>query len=147
VRLCLHERIPRRSAFESLAYDRNNQWMPFAQRTGGRGEAMLIGSVAAATVGLEILALRNAQPRLLEPDRPVIAASLKRLASLILRPTGSGSIAAFAAATRAQAETLGKRGDADPSLLGVAASLRVIAAAVEDNPRFFHSPRAGTRRS
>jgi uncharacterized membrane protein YccC len=147
VRLCLHERIPRRSAFESLAYDRINQLMPFAQRTGGRGEAMLIGSVAAATVGLEILALRNAQPRLPEPDRPVIAASLKRLASLILRPTGSGSIAAFAAATRAQAETLGKRGDADPSLLGVAASLRVIAAAVEDNPRFFHSPRAGTRRS
>ncbi len=25
--------------------------------------------------------------------------------------------------------------------------LRVIAAAVEDNPRFFHSPRAGTRHS
>jgi len=147
VRLCLHERIPRRSAFESLAYDRINQLMPFAQRTGGRGEAMLIGSVAAATVGLEILALRNAQPRLPEPDRPVIAASLKRLASLILRPTGSGSIAAFAAATRAQAEALGKRDAADPSLLGVAASLRVIAAAVEDNPRFFHSPRAATRRS
>jgi uncharacterized membrane protein YccC len=151
VRLCLHERVPRRSAFESLAYDRINQLMPFAQRTGGRGEAMLIGSVAASTVGLEILSLRNAQPHLPEPDKPIIADFLKRLASLILRSAGSGlgggSISAFAAATRAEAEALGKRGDADRPLLAVAASLRVIAAAVEDNPRFFHSPRPGTRHS
>ncbi|MDN5928253.1 MAG: FUSC family protein [Hyphomicrobiales bacterium] len=151
VRLCLHERVPRRSAFESLAYDRINQLMPFAQRVGGRGEAMLTGSVAAVTVGLEILALRNAQPHLPEPDRAFIANFLKRLASLILRSAGSGlgsgSISAFAAATRAEAEMLGKRSDAGSSLLAVAASLRVIAAAVEDNPRFFHSPRAVARHS
>jgi uncharacterized membrane protein YccC len=151
VRLCLHERVPRRSAFESLAYDRINQLMPFAQRTGGRGEAMLAGSVAAVTVGLEILTLRDIQPRLAEQDRPTVAEFLKRLASLILRSAGSGlgsgSISTFAAKTRAKAEELGKRSDADPSLLVVAASLRVIAAAVEDNPRFFHSPRAGTRHS
>jgi uncharacterized membrane protein YccC len=151
VRLCLHERVPRRPAFESLAYDRINQLMPFAQRSGGRGEAMLTGSVAAVTVGLEILALRNIQPRLAEPDRPVIADFLKRLASLILRSAGSGlgggSISTFAAKTRAKAEELGKRSDADPPLLAVAASLRVIAAAVEDNPRFFHSPRANSGRS
>ncbi|RVC27303.1 FUSC family protein, partial [Mesorhizobium sp. M7A.F.Ca.CA.004.04.2.1] len=30
-RLCLHERVPRRSAFESLAYDRINQLMPLVQ--------------------------------------------------------------------------------------------------------------------
>ncbi|RVD30208.1 FUSC family protein, partial [Mesorhizobium sp. M4B.F.Ca.ET.019.03.1.1] len=60
-RLCLHERIPRRSAFESLAYDRINQLMPQVQRTGRRGDPILGGSIAAVTVGLEVLRLRHAQ--------------------------------------------------------------------------------------
>jgi uncharacterized membrane protein YccC len=143
VRLCLHERVPRRSAFESLAYDRINQLIPFAQRTGGRGEAMLAGSVSAVTVGLEILVLRNALPSLPGPVRSDIADLLKRLASLILRATGSQSIHAFATAARAEAETLGGMDDANSSLLPVAACLRVIAAAIEDNPRFFRNLRSG----
>ncbi|OJU04882.1 MAG: fusaric acid resistance protein [Rhizobiales bacterium 65-79] len=147
VRLCLHERVPRRSAFESLAYDRINQLMPFAQRTGSRGEAMLSASVAAVTVGLEVLVLRNAEPHLPDAVKPVITGFLKRLASLILRPTGSHAIGDFAAATRAEAEALGARGDASQPVLAVAAALRVIAAAVEDNPRFFRDTRSGPRSS
>jgi uncharacterized membrane protein YccC len=147
VRLCLHERVPRRSAFESLAYDRINQLMPFAQRTGSRGEAMLAASVAAVTVGLEILVLRDAEPHLPDAVKPVIAGFLKRLASLILRPTGSHAIGDFATATRAEAEALGARGDASQPVLAVAAALRVIAAAVEDNPRFFRDTRSGPRSS
>ncbi|RUZ53910.1 FUSC family protein, partial [Mesorhizobium sp. M7A.F.Ca.CA.004.05.2.1] len=40
-RLCLHERVPRRSAFESLAYDRINQLMPLVQNAGQKGDAGL----------------------------------------------------------------------------------------------------------
>jgi uncharacterized membrane protein YccC len=143
VRLCLHERVPRRSAFESLAYDRINQLMPFARRTGGRGEAMLTGSVAAATVGLEILALRNALPSLPAAVRHEISEFLKRLASLILRSSGGRSLHSFAEATRAEAQGLGATNDSSSALLSAAGSMRVIAAAVEDNPRFFHNLRGG----
>ncbi|TIX21336.1 FUSC family protein, partial [Mesorhizobium sp.] len=59
-RLCLHERVPRRSAFESLAYDRINQLMPLVQNAGRKGDAVLGGGVAAVTVGLEVLRLRDA---------------------------------------------------------------------------------------
>ncbi|WP_292177101.1 FUSC family protein, partial [Mesorhizobium sp.] len=59
-RLCLHERVPRRSAFESLAYDRINQMMPLVQNAGRKGDAVLGGGVAAVTVGLEVLRLRDA---------------------------------------------------------------------------------------
>jgi uncharacterized membrane protein YccC len=147
VRLCLHERVPRRSAFESLAYDRINQLMPFAQRTGSRGEAMLAASVAAVTVGLEILVLRGAAENLPETARPLVANFLKRVASLLLRPAGAHTISDFAASTRAEAEALGSREDADRSVLNAAAALRVIAAAVEDNPRFFRNPRGPLPRS
>jgi uncharacterized membrane protein YccC len=147
VRLCLHERAPRRSAFESLAYDRINQLIPFAQRTGSRGEAMLTGSVSAVTIGLEILILRNALPSLPEPVRRDISDFLKRLASLILRSAGGQSIHAFAAAARAEAEALVERPEETTVLLSVAAALRVIAAAVEDNPRFFRNLRGSPDRS
>ncbi|TIV92483.1 MAG: FUSC family protein, partial [Mesorhizobium sp.] len=60
-RLCLHDRIPRRSAFESLAYDRINQLMPQLQQTGRKGDPILGGSIAVVTVGLEVLRLRGAQ--------------------------------------------------------------------------------------
>jgi hypothetical protein len=108
---------------------------------------MLSASVAAVTVGLEILVLRNAEPHLPDAARPVIAGFLKRLASLILRPTGAHAIGDFATATRAEAETLGARSDASQPVLAVAAALRIIAAAVEDNPRFFRDTRSGPRSS
>ncbi|WP_352492748.1 MULTISPECIES: FUSC family protein [unclassified Mesorhizobium] len=53
--------MPRRLAFESLAYDRVNQLMPLLQNAGEKGDAVLAGGIAAVTVGLEILRLRNAQ--------------------------------------------------------------------------------------
>ena len=41
-RLCLHERIAKRSAFESLAYDRISQLMPLLQGSGKEGEALIV---------------------------------------------------------------------------------------------------------
>ncbi|TIW64038.1 MAG: FUSC family protein, partial [Mesorhizobium sp.] len=72
-RLCLHERVPRRSAFESLAYDRVNQLMPLLQRVGRKGDAVLGGSIAAVTVGLEILRLRSAQQDAAIPPETVLS--------------------------------------------------------------------------
>ncbi len=136
VRLCLHERAPRRTAFETLAYDRINQLMPFAQRPGSGGDLMLSGSVAAVTVGLEILSLRDAKQALPPADREWVDGFLKRLAALLLRAPGRQSTDVFIASTRDEAASLGDSADSD-RLLPVAASLRVIAAAIEDNPAFF----------
>ena len=108
---------------------------------------MLSASVAAVTVGLEILVLRGAAENLPETVRPLVANFLKRVASLLLRPAGAHTISDFAASTRAEAEALGSREDADRSVLNAAAALRVIAAAVEDNPRFFRNPRGPLPRS
>jgi uncharacterized membrane protein YccC len=134
VRLCLHERIPRRSAFESLAYDRINQLMPYARQAGGPGEAALRGSVAAVTVGLEILRLRNA---MLPQDVAVAVADfLRKLARVFLRPVGGETAAEFVRATRALAADIAGGHD-EIAVLQAAASLRVIAAAIEAHPAFF----------
>lgn len=138
-RLCLHERIPRRSAFESLTYDRINQLLPYAQRLGDTGKALLGGSVAAVTVGLEILRLRKLQfgGKLAERDKAFIAAFLSRFANeALLPPTGKKSLQAVADSTRqAASEMAARRSDAET--LQAAAALRVIAAALEDYPVFF----------
>lgn len=138
-RLCLHERIPRRSAFESLTYDRINQLLPYAQRLGDTGKALLGGSVAAVTVGLEILRLRKLQfgGKLAERDKAFIAAFLSRFANeALLPPTGKKSLQAMADSTRqAASEMAARRSDAET--LQAAAALRVIAAALEDYPIFF----------
>ncbi len=138
-RLCLHERIPRRSAFESLTYDRINQLLPYAQRLGDTGKALLGGSVAAVTVGLEILRLRKLQfgGKLAERDKAFIAAFLSRFANeALLPPTGKKSLQAMADSTRqAASEMAARRSDAET--LQAAAALRVIAAALEDYPVFF----------
>ncbi|PWJ85644.1 putative membrane protein YccC [Pseudaminobacter salicylatoxidans] len=138
-RLCLHERIPRRLAFESLTYDRINQLLPYAQRLGDTGKALLGGSVAAVTVGLEILRLRKLQfgGKLAERDKAFIAAFLSRFANeALLPPTGKKSLQAMADSTRqAASEMAARRSDAET--LQAAAALRVIAAALEDYPIFF----------
>ncbi|PBC11873.1 FUSC family protein [Mesorhizobium sp. WSM3859] len=142
-RLCLHERIPRRSAFESLAYDRINQLMPQVQRTGRRGDPILGGSIAAVTVGLEVLRLRHAQLNSAVPRETVesIGNFLRGLArELLFRRPGEPQTATIAVA-RQYAASIGERSDR-LEMLRIAASLRIIAAAMEDYPDFFAKGRA-----
>ncbi|MBZ9918810.1 FUSC family protein [Mesorhizobium sp. BR1-1-12] len=137
-RLCLHERVPRRSAFESLAYDRINQLMPLVQTSGRKGEAVLGGSVAAVTVGLEILRLRAAQQAHAVPAETTlsIANFLRGLArELLFRAPGDPQTATIAVA-RQYAAGIAQR-NATGEMLQIAASLRIIAAAMEDFPDFF----------
>ena len=137
-RLCLHERVPRRSAFESLAYDRVNQLMPLTPRAGKKGDAILDGSIAAVTVGLEILRLRNAQQSPAIPSETALSITnfLRGLArELLFRRPGEPQTATIAVA-RQYAAGLTDRSDS-AEMLQVAASLRIIAAAIEDFPEFF----------
>ncbi|MEI9427506.1 FUSC family protein [Mesorhizobium sp. Cs1299R1N3] len=139
-RLCLHERLPRRSAFESLAYDRVNQLMPLVQNSGRKGEAVLGGGVASVTVGLEILRLRTASQNHAIPSETTlsIANFLRGLArELLFRASGDPQTATIAVA-RQYAAGIAQR-DATGDMLQIAASLRIIAAAMEDFPDFFAS--------
>ncbi|RTL95136.1 MAG: FUSC family protein [Hyphomicrobiales bacterium] len=142
-RLCLHERIPRRSAFESLAYDRINQLMPQVQQTGRRGDPILGGSIAAVTVGLEVLRLRHARLDSAVPRETVesIGNFLRGLArELLFRRPGEPQTATIAVA-RQYAAAIADRSDRF-EMLRIAASLRIIAAAMEDHPDFFAKGRA-----
>lgn len=137
-RLCLHERVARRSAFESLAYDRINQLMPLVQNAGRKGDAVLGGGVAAVTVGLEILRLRGASQGQAIPSETAlsIANFLRGLArELLFRAPGDPQTATVAVA-RQYAAAIARRNDAG-ELLQIAASLRIIAAAMDDFPDFF----------
>lgn len=141
-RLCLHERVPRRSAFESLAYDRINQLMPLVQNSGRKGDAVLGGGVAAVTVGLEILRLRSASQGHVVPSETAlsIATFLRGLArELLFRAPGDPQTATVAVA-RQYAATIAQR-NASGDVLQIAASLRIIAAAIEDFPDFFAKDR------
>jgi uncharacterized membrane protein YccC len=138
-RLCLHERAPRRSAFESLAYDRINQLMPYAQRLGETGKVLLSGSVASVIVGVEILRLRKLQQagNLPAEDQAFISDFLTRFAQEVLLPSsGNKSVAQLAETTRRGATAMAARCP-DTETLQAAASLRVVAAALEDFPVFF----------
>ncbi|MBN9548451.1 MAG: FUSC family protein [Alphaproteobacteria bacterium] len=142
-RLCLHERIPRRSVFESLAYDRINQLMPQVQQRGRRGDPILGSSIAAVTVGLEVLRLRHARLDSAVPRETVesIGNFLRGLArELLFRRPGEPQTATIAVA-RQYAAGIADRSDRF-EMLRIAASLRIIAAAMEDHPDFFAKGRA-----
>lgn len=137
-RLCLHERVPRRSAFESLAYDRINQLMPLVQNAGQKGDAVLGGGVAAVTVGLEVLRLRDASQSHAIPSETAlsIANFLRGLArELLFRAPGDPQTSTVAVARQYAASIAERNGTGE--LLQIAASLRIIAAAMEDFPDFF----------
>ncbi|RVB63505.1 FUSC family protein, partial [Mesorhizobium sp. M7A.F.Ca.CA.004.06.1.1] len=137
-RLCLHERVPRRSAFESLAYDRINQLMPLVQNAGQKGDAVLGGGVAAVTVGLEVLRLRDASQSHAIPSETAlsIANFLRGLArELLFRAPGDPQTSTVAVARQYAANIAERNGTGE--LLQIAASLRIIAAAMEDFPDFF----------
>ncbi|RUZ83875.1 FUSC family protein, partial [Mesorhizobium sp. M7A.F.Ca.US.003.02.2.1] len=137
-RLCLHERVPRRSAFESLAYDRINQLMPLVQNAGQKGDAVLGGGVAAVTVGLEVLRLRDASQSHAIPSETAlsIANFLRGLArELLFRAPGDPQTSTVTVARQYAASIAQRNGTGE--LLQIAASLRIIAAAMEDFPDFF----------
>ncbi|AMX92701.1 FUSC family protein [Mesorhizobium sp. M7A.F.Ca.US.014.04.1.1] len=137
-RLCLHERVPRRSAFESLAYDRINQLMPLVQNAGQKGDAVLGGGVAAVTVGLEVLRLRDASQSHAIPSETAlsIANFLRGLArELLFRAPGDPQTSTVTVARQYAAGIAQRNGTGE--LLQIAASLRIIAAAMEDFPDFF----------
>ncbi|MER9656967.1 FUSC family protein [Mesorhizobium sp. M0152] len=137
-RLCLHERVPRRSAFESLAYDRINQLMPLVQNSGRKGEAVLGGAVAAVTVGLEILRLRSPSQDHAIPSETALSITnfLRGLArELLFHAPGDPQTSTIAVARQYAAGIAERNGTAE--LLQTAASLRIIAAAMEDFPDFF----------
>jgi len=136
VRLCLHERMPRRAAFESLAYDRVSQLMPFAQRIGRKADKVFGGSIVSVAVGLETLRLRKvlAAGGLPPEAAQTVAGFLKLLArEMIVR--APGDLAHTVAAIRSQAAAIAIVETEDS--LQAAASFRIIAAALEDYPEFF----------
>ncbi|MET3580919.1 putative membrane protein YccC [Mesorhizobium robiniae] len=137
-RLCLHQRVPRREAFESLAYDRVNQLMPLMQRIGKKGDAVLGGSIAAVTVGLEILQLRNAQQSSAVPAETALSITnfLRELARELLFGQPGEPQTAIITVARQYATAIAERSDAT-EMLQIAASLRIIAGAIEDFPAFF----------
>jgi uncharacterized membrane protein YccC len=136
VRLCLHERMPRRAAFESLAYDRVSQLMPFAQRIGRKADKVFGGSIVSVAVGLETLRLRKvlAAGGLPPEAAQTVAGFLKLLArEMIVR--APGDLAHTVAAIRSQAAAIALV--ETENSLQAAASFRIIAAALEDYPEFF----------
>ncbi|MER9234281.1 FUSC family protein [Mesorhizobium sp. M0622] len=141
-RLCLHDRLPRRSAFESLAYDRINQLMPLLQNAGKEGDAVLGGGIAAVTAGLEILRLRNAQQSSTIPSETALSMTnfLRGLARELLFRRPGEPRTATATVARQYAAGIAERSDA-AEMLQIAASLRIIAAAIEDFPDFFAKDR------
>ena len=141
-RLCLHERVPRRTAFESLAYDRVNQLMSQTQRTGKKGDAVLDGSIAAVTVGIEILRLRHALQSSALPAETALSISnfLRGLARELLFRRSNEAQTSTVTVARQYAASITQRSSA-AEMLQVAASLRIIAAAIEDFPDFFAKDR------
>ena len=138
-RLCLHERLPKPSAFESLAYDRINQLMAPLERVGSKGQYVLDGSLAAVTMGLEILRLRRfLREGQIEPDHAAaVSAMLVRLAGLLaIRIPHAKLLRDMILALRELAAVIVK--ETSPNAhLQAAASLRVIALALEDHPLYF----------
>jgi uncharacterized membrane protein YccC len=135
-RLCLHERIPRRTAFESLAYDRVNQLLPLAQRIGRKADGLFGGSIASVAVGLEIMRLRKMLAAGVLPTEPAaaIAEFLRTLArDLVVR----SSETADAAVERIRSRAVAIAGQNTAETLQAAAALRIIAVAIEDYPNFF----------
>jgi uncharacterized membrane protein YccC len=135
-RLCLHERIPRRTAFECLAYDRVNQLLPLAQRIGRKADGLFGGSIASVAVGLEIMRLRKMLAAGVLPTEPAaaIAEFLRTLArDLVVR----SSETADATVERIRSRAVAIAGQNTAETLQAAAALRIIAVAIEDYPNFF----------
>jgi len=136
-RLCIGPRRPAKLVFESRMYDRINQLLPRLELVGPQAGAVLDGSLAALTLGLEIVRLRGRRH-----DRPLSAAAqallddlLGRLSRLLTEPATGSIVTDLAASMRVAARTFA--GDSSPHPLAEAAALRLMAAALSDHAAFF----------
>ena len=117
--------------------------MPLLQTADKKGDAILGGSVTAVTVGLEILRLRTAQHSPATPSETALSIGnfLRGLArELRFRARGDPQTSTIAVARQYAAGLSERSGSADS--LQIAASLRIIAAAIEDFPDFFAKDRS-----
>jgi uncharacterized membrane protein YccC len=136
LRLCLRDRMPSASGFESLAYDRINQMMPTMARMKGAGERLIDDALSAITLGLEIVRVRKIlqDGGLGEKISSRISQSLSELARMItLGKADDRSVAEFTFAMRSLAGEIPNLSTL-PAALQSAASLRLIAVVVEDHP-------------
>ena len=146
-RLCVEQRRPAKLVFESRMYDRVNQLLPRLELVGPHADEVLDGSLAALTLGLEIVRLRGRRQ-----DRPLSTGAqgllddmLARLSKLLSEPGADKAASDLAAQMRTTAETLAgtaavrpaDQALATPHLLVEAAALRLMAAALVDHPAFF----------
>jgi hypothetical protein len=109
------------------------------ERVGAKGQYVLDGSLAAVTMGLEILRLRRLvnNRELEEAHAAEVGVMLVRLAKLLaIRGPHAKTLRDMIANLRALAASSAT--DASPDIhLQAAASLRVIALALEDHPLYF----------
>ncbi|MDR3535170.1 MAG: FUSC family protein [Acetobacteraceae bacterium] len=138
--LCTTSTPPARLVFESQAYDRVAQLLPHLPDTQLAAATTLRGSLALLRLGLEVLQLRD--PRLLEglpaATRRRVEGVLAGLAILLGRRDDAGHPERLAEAARSTALAIAGT-DASPTLIRAAASLRLIAAVLQDH-RGFLSP-------
>jgi uncharacterized membrane protein YccC len=142
--LCIEQRRPAKLVFESRMYDRVNQLLPRLELVGPQADEVLDGSLAALTLGLEVVRLRGRRQ-----DRPLMPAAqallddlLARLSKLLSEPGVDAAAVDLAAAMRGTAEALAGTSAtrpplAAPHLLPEAAALRLMAAALSDHAAFF----------
>ncbi|QND55212.1 FUSC family protein (plasmid) [Phyllobacterium sp. 628] len=148
VRLCLRDRIPNSSAFNSLAYDRINQLMPILRNMKEAGDALLEDALSSVTLGAEIIRLRRLLlwGRLEENVADRVSENLAQLARMMsLQTQNIGSISGFVASARLLAKEITAI-SASPLTLQAAASLRLIAVMVEDHPSLISGSSTATRR-
>lgn len=141
LRLAIHDRVPSRSAFESLAYDRVNAMIRPAQSLGAAGTATLAGALGSVTFGLQLLALRRLRTRADAATAATIGAALHTIALEILSPGTGRPLAAAVDRLRTTAADLAAT--PSPDALEAAAALRIIAAATEAYAGFFRPEEAG----
>ncbi|MBA8879414.1 FUSC family protein [Phyllobacterium myrsinacearum] len=136
VRLCLRDRVPNASAFNSLAYDRINQLMPILRTMRGAGETVLDDALSSVTLGAEIIRLRRLLlwGRLDHGIADHVSENLAQLARTIsLQTRDPGLIAEYVASARSVAAGIPPV-SANALALQAAASLRLIAVMIEDHP-------------
>jgi uncharacterized membrane protein YccC len=136
VRLCLRDRVPNASAFNSLAYDRINQLMPILRTMRDAGETVLDDALSSVTLGAEIIRLRRLLlwGRLDQGVADRVSENLAQLARTIsLQTQDPALIAEYVASARTVAADIAPV-SGEALALQAAASLRLIAVMIEDHP-------------
>jgi uncharacterized membrane protein YccC len=146
-RLCTDAGAPAKLVFESRMYDRINQLLPRLGALASPTDEALDGSLAALTLGLQILQLRHrrADRRLQRDEQALLDTLLARLSNLLSEPGDGCAVAELVEALRASARALagdpaaatGRPREPTAIRLPEAAALRLMAAALADHVSFF----------